>query len=536
MNTTKESSKYNEKQNESRTQSLIESFQDTMGLLFAKPLCRATEKALESSRVYMEEFVSGRKPGKKQADILVEESTTFVAAKRYLKSGKVAVLNFANPLIPGGGVKKGALAQEECLCRSSNLFPCLDANKVFADYYEYHKSLHSHFNSDRLIYTKGVTVFKDDATVPEMMPKKAWFKVDVITCAAPYLAKCKHVNGAVLLELFKSRIHNIFEAACDNKVDVLVLGAFGCGAFKNPPKVVAQAFFEVIEEYQYRYKFKKIIFAIKPSKKEDCPNLQAFRTQFDKVVEGNEAAIDVGGASGNVSPGACNAQSQAVSEPLNISILGDSISTLTGFNPEGYKVYYSLEKAAKTGVRTMQDTWWGKLIEALDGDLLVDNAWSGSRVTKLPNAKGLFPSGCSDERTYGLHIGSVMPDVIIVYLGTNDWAFGAQDFYAAYNTMLKKLKTNYPEAEIWCCTLSPTYMVSKPNFKFPYTYPGVHIEEFNEGIRRATAKHGCNLIDLYALGRPYDSVDGTHPTARGMTELAEMMVLAMTGNRSLPGV
>ena len=68
----------------------------------------------------------------------------------------------------------------------------------------------------------------------------------------------------------------------------------------------------------------------------------------------------------------------------------------------------------------MKDTWWGKVIDYFGGELLVNNSWSGCRVTKLPNSNMLFPSGCSDERTGDLHINGIMPDVIIIYLGFND--------------------------------------------------------------------------------------------------------------------
>ena len=43
------------------------------------------------------------------------EDSSFSAAKKYLPYGKVAVLNFANPENPGGGVQNGAMAQEECI-------------------------------------------------------------------------------------------------------------------------------------------------------------------------------------------------------------------------------------------------------------------------------------------------------------------------------------------------------------------------------------------------------------------------------------
>ena len=89
-------------------------------------------------------------------------------------------------------------------------------------------------------------------------------------------------------------------------------------------------------------------------------------------------------------------------------------------------MFFTGENYQKSGVSDMNDTWWGQVISCCGGELLVNNSWSGSRVTKLPNRDSLFPSGCSDERTNGLHIGSLKPDVIIVYLGTNDWVRGVE--------------------------------------------------------------------------------------------------------------
>lgn len=109
--------------------------------------------------------------------------------------------------------------------------------------------------------------------------------------------------------------------------------------------------------------------------------------------------------------------------------LGDSLSMLDGYNPVGYRVFYTGENCERSDSIQMRDTWWDKVISYFGGELLVNNAWSGSRVTKIPTYNGyeqLFPSGCSDERTSSLHINEVLPDVIVVYLGTNDWAYGVE--------------------------------------------------------------------------------------------------------------
>lgn len=227
----------------------------------------------------------------------------------------------------------------------------------------------------------------------------------------------------------------------------------------------------------------------------------------------------------------------------HFSILGDSISTLAGYHPSGYPVFYCGENCINTGVNEMYDTWWGKVIGFYGGELLVNNAWSGSCVTKLPDHDDLFPSGCSDERTSCLHNDKGKPDVIIVYLGTNDWANGVMIHYVegignnrivkessfdcAYRIMIEKLKRNYPHTEIWCCTLCPSKISSKGSFKFPYEYGGIHIERYNEIIRAAASDYHCKLIDLYSYHMPYDTMDGSHPNVNGMDTLASMMIIAM---------
>lgn len=549
---------------------LILSFKDSLNIAYSDKLLAATEKAIRSSRVYKEGFTSNTvSPCFESTKVEVVSGTTFATAKGFCKLGRVAVLNFANPENPGGGVQNGAMAQEECLCRSSNLYPCLCDKRVFDEFYLYHRNLRSFFYSDRLIYTKGVTVFKDDSDVPQLMPENEWFQVDVITCSAPYIARRKYTNQAALKELFKSRIKNIFEAAVDNGAEVLVLGAFGCGAFKNPPEIVAKAFHEVIEENAYHTKFKRIVFAIKSTVGDDpymaCPNITAFEEEFYGLsAEGNKRRFSdpysleqafgaIAMPSGRILKGGKEFNPYLEWKAHNpyfgkqFSVLGDSISTLDGYNPLGYNLFYFGENCFRSGVREMKDTWWGKVIDFFGGELLVNNSWSGSRVTQLPGSDSLFPSGCSDERTGNLHIRNVVPDVIIVYLGTNDWANGVpiefdgctllgheynDIFVSAYGNMIRKLRSNYPNAEIWCCTLCATFMSSDPSFHFPYKYNGNYINKYNQIIETVANQQNCKLIDLFSYNVPYDSIDGSHPNADGMNTLATLMIRSIGGKEA----
>ena len=182
-----------------------------------------------------------------------------------------------------------------------------------------------------------------------------------------------------------------------------------------------------------------------------------------------------------------------------------------------------------------EHTWWGQVIERLEGSLLVNNSFSGSTVIKHRSC--MIPSySCSDERTGNLGRNGLSPDVIMIFMGTNDWGCGARVepdnygnvgeavFSVAYSTMLEKLKKNYPEAEIWCFTLPVSTCKKHEDFAFPYYYGGRHIEEYCRVIRECAEEYGCRLIDLYRANTPHDTIDGFHPNADGMKTIAEAVL------------
>jgi len=208
-------------------------------------------------------------PYAEPAKVIVTKNRSFEAARPYAEQGlKVAVLNFASSTNPGGGVTRGASAQEECLCRVSTLYPCLNDVSMWNLFYTPHRKAKNPLHNDDIIYTKDVLVFKDD----DLQPLDNPFAVDVITCAAPTLREetsnrynpsdGKHVDVTPeeLLALHEKRGRLILEAAAANGAEVLILGAFGCGAFKNDPAVVAQAYANILPEY-LRY-FQTIEFAV----------------------------------------------------------------------------------------------------------------------------------------------------------------------------------------------------------------------------------------------------------------------------------
>ena len=263
------------------TSELIAVFKDTCEMIDNDPSLReATQRARAATVLYKEGFRSEKVREKSaKAALKVVGDATFQCVRSLLNGkDKIAALNFANPYEPGGGVVRGARAQEECLCRCSNLYRCISAPEFFEDYYAYNKALNSYLFSDRVLYTPGVTVLKDDLTYERLSEP---YTVDVITCAAPYKA-INAVKGDVSLmrSVYEKRVSAVFEAAKEQDVDILVLGAFGCGAFYNDPKEMAEAFKRVIDR-QYGKCFKQIVFAILTTYTGN-PNFDV----FSKVLEG----------------------------------------------------------------------------------------------------------------------------------------------------------------------------------------------------------------------------------------------------------
>ena len=128
-------------------------------------------------------------------------------------------------------------------------------------------------HNDDILYTKNITVFKSDTTSPKLLPENEWYDVDVITCAAPNLRENPSnrynsgdgnqrliLNNEELYSLHENRDSRIFDAAASQNVDVLVLGAFGCGAFMNDPKVVAKVMLSLAKKYAHS--FRTIEFAV----------------------------------------------------------------------------------------------------------------------------------------------------------------------------------------------------------------------------------------------------------------------------------
>ena len=162
-------------------------------------------------------------------------------------SKEILVLNLANPVNPGGGVRRGARAQEEDLCRKSSLLLSLESADA-GRYYNYNRALNTYMGSDAIIITPKVEIIKDDngALLNDSVI------VAVMTCAAPCLRKgFEGLTQRQYEDLMYNRILGMLRCAAYMGYKNLVLGAFGCGAFGNDARVVSDLFFKALKEFDF---------------------------------------------------------------------------------------------------------------------------------------------------------------------------------------------------------------------------------------------------------------------------------------------
>lgn len=268
-------------------QEMAEIFQDTMDMIRQSPeLINRQMEAVAATKLIRpeDELILPENPGfDTSVDVSKRRSFEAAGALRSRYPGqRIAVLNFASATSPGGGVVNGARAQEESLCRCSNLYQCLCREPLLTDYYHDHRERNDRLYTDACIYTSGVTVLKSDENRPRRLSPQEWYQVDVITCAAPNLYFDPDLlSFAEQVELHRNRARRILGAAAANGATVLVLGAFGCGAFKNIPEAVASAYWDVLKEFHGR--FRHVEFAIFCSARE-TRNYTAFREAFADLL------------------------------------------------------------------------------------------------------------------------------------------------------------------------------------------------------------------------------------------------------------
>lgn len=237
-----------------------------------------------------------------ETKLSVVNNDCLVVGKQMLDEGlNPAVLNMASAYRPGGGVLNGARAQEECIFRRSNLFMSLylydrqmydlviEPNKD--DMYDLSFIQQGYPMDENFggIYSEDVTVFKDGEYEWLYDPYQTAF----ISVAAMNINRALRQGEQILVggrlseravAITKNKIRTIYRIGILHGHDSLVLGAWGCGAFGNPPEQMAQLFVDVLNEDEFRGRYKDIRFAIIEDHNSRGRNYQTFKNVIGKNV------------------------------------------------------------------------------------------------------------------------------------------------------------------------------------------------------------------------------------------------------------
>ncbi|MGN9812823.1 TIGR02452 family protein [Micromonospora sp. BQ11] len=226
----------------------------------------AVRAAVAGTRHYVPEevlAVENAAPG--AGTVEVTHESTLQAARRC--GPGAACLVFASAKNPGGGFLGGAKAQEESVARSSALYPCLLAAPEF---YAFHRGQRDLRYSDRVIYSPQVPVFRDDKGNLLDQP----YTTSFLTAAAPNLGavmRNQPEHAADVPAVLARRARRVLEVAAAHGHRTIVLGAWGCGVFRNDPTTVADAFADALRVVD---RFDRVVFAIR----DGLPGTPVYRT------------------------------------------------------------------------------------------------------------------------------------------------------------------------------------------------------------------------------------------------------------------
>lgn len=247
------------------------------------PLGESARRAVEDTRLYAPQELEALlrhagEPGGGLPRVEVTGETTQVAAHRLFTDegvDDVLALNFASARNPGGGFASGAKAQEEDVCRCSALYPCLAEQW---EYYEYNRGRKTLLYSDYMIYSPRVPFFR---TRSRNLVEAPYF-VSVITAPAPNAGQVLRRDpdaGPEIERVMRQRVGKVLAIARAHQHRHLVLGAWGCGVFRNAPEMVADAFATWLEEPRFSGAFDRVVFAVYDRSKAQL-NRRAFEARF----------------------------------------------------------------------------------------------------------------------------------------------------------------------------------------------------------------------------------------------------------------
>jgi uncharacterized protein (TIGR02452 family) len=211
----------------------------------------------------------------RRALIEVVNASTLEAARGLAIEGhRVAALNFASAKNPGGGFLGGSQAQEESLARASGLYAMLLGDPM----YDHHRSRPDPMYTTWVIYSPDVPVFRlDDGRLLDEPYPCSFLTSPAVNVGA---LRDRDRRAEEIGRVMRSRVERVLGVAALHGHEVLVLGAWGCGVFRNDPGRIAELFREALAG-PFRGAFARVMFAVLDSSA-DRQSLGPFERVFGR--------------------------------------------------------------------------------------------------------------------------------------------------------------------------------------------------------------------------------------------------------------
>lgn len=225
--------------------------------------------------------------------------------------------------------------------------------------------------------------------------------------------------------------------------------------------------------------------------------------------------------------------------------MGDSISTYTGYSNDATNTNSNIGSNAicytgtNLGVTSVNQTWWKQTADLSGMNILVNNSYSGDKVTSLGTTR------CTElHDNTGANAGT-NPDIIAVYLGINDFdgSITYENFASAYDTMIQKIVNKYNSSRDTATSTDTTATTTADIYLLNLLPNGVKIDNtrlanFNKVISDTATKYGCTLVDLYNdsgitrsnMASYMGDSSCLHPNPAGMTLMAECFLDTLYNN------
>ena len=211
----------------------------------------------EQGEQILKKWETGSKTEKKAAVLTTLNCSAVDAILRLTSEGKsAAVLNFASAKNPGGGFINGAMAQEESLAASGCLYKTQLAHE---EYYEKNRAFRSMMYTDHAIWSPDVVFFRDGRF--RLMEKPVTASVLTLPAVNMGQVLLKGEDEAEAEKVMRRRMGLSLAVFAEQGCGHLILGAYGCGVFRNNPEKIAGWWKELLEG-DFAGVFQTVIFAV----------------------------------------------------------------------------------------------------------------------------------------------------------------------------------------------------------------------------------------------------------------------------------